>query len=109
MIEFNKRFDIPKDFTGTCKVTSTEDVFYMKDGKRHNEAAPAIICKNGTKIWYLNDLQHREDGPAVEYANGECSWFYKGKYYGFNDEFTNETCKEKVKELKYLESLNIFK
>jgi hypothetical protein len=29
-----------------------------------------IIDEDGDKIWYLNDLLHREDGPAVEHANG---------------------------------------
>lgn len=27
------------------------------------------VLADGTKVWYLNDELHREDGPAVEYKN----------------------------------------
>jgi hypothetical protein len=30
---------------------------------------------NGTKFWYLNGKQHREDGPAVEYSDGTKFWY----------------------------------
>lgn len=60
--------------------------------------------------FYKNGRLHREDGPAVLYYGGMYKdWFYKDKYYGENNIYTNKSWKQKTKELKYLESLNIFK
>ena len=36
------------------------------NGKQHREDGPAVERANGTKVWYLNGKLHREDGPAVE-------------------------------------------
>ena len=32
------------------------------------------VQKIGTKIWYLNGLDHREDGPAIENYDGSLEW-----------------------------------
>jgi hypothetical protein len=109
MIEFNFDANIPKDFTGFCKILSTGSVMHMKNGKYHNENGPAIIWQDGSKFWYINGLEHREDGPSSEYVNGNKHWYYKCKNYGYNNEFTKKSWIEKVTELKYLESLKIFK
>ena len=37
------------------------------------------VYSNGTKIWYLNEKLHREDGPAIEYSDGGKSWYINGK------------------------------
>lgn len=87
MIEFKTYKDIPKDFTGVCQT----------------------IGNNKVIRYFLNGLCHREDGHATEYDSGKKHWFYKGKYYGCNDEFTEETWKEKVEQLKREEELKIFK
>ena len=93
-------YDIPENFTGICEITSCDEFCHLKDRKFHNEFGPAIISKDGTKIWYINDLESREDGPSTEYTDGGKHWYYKGNYYGKNNDFTNETWKEKVAELK---------
>jgi hypothetical protein len=108
MIEFKTFLDIPKDFTGICKTTDYGNVYHYKNGFFHNESGPAIIRKNGTKIWFINNFKHREDGPSTEYENGTKHWFYKGKDYGLNDNFTIESWKEKVEELKREEELKVF-
>ena len=36
------------------------------------------VYTNGTKYWFLNDKQHREDGPAIEFANGTKYWYLNG-------------------------------
>lgn len=115
MIEFQSYLDIPHNFTGICKITSSGTIYHYKDGKRHNENGPAVVCKDGAKIWYINGLRHREDGPAEEYINGSKGWYYKGEYCGAGSEycgagnkFTNETWKEKVEYLKREEELQIF-
>ena len=39
------------------------------------------VYPSGTKVWYLNGKQHREDGPAVEWADGYKAWYLNGKRY----------------------------
>lgn len=39
------------------------------------------VKRDGTKIWYLHGVAHRDDGPAVEYPNGEKWWFQFGKQH----------------------------
>jgi len=41
--------------------------------------------EDGTRKWYLNGIQHREDGPAVIYANGNEAWWINGEEL-FEDE-----------------------
>ena len=86
MKQFNSYSDVPKDFTGACKLLIDDAVRYFKNGKRH-----------------------REDGPAVEHEDLRKSWYYKGKCYGIDFDFINESWKEKVEYLKREEELEIFK
>lgn len=109
MIEFKTSSNIPKDFTGICKVADSGNIFHFKNEKRHNESGPAICLQDETKCWYINDICHREDGPSIEYVDGSKAWFYKSVNYGIDDDFTIETWKEKVKQLKREEELKIFK
>jgi hypothetical protein len=46
-----------------------------KDGHLHREDGPAIVYKDGTQFWWLNDKLHREDGPAVIFPDGG-EYFY---------------------------------
>ena len=47
---------------------------------------PAIICENGSKIWYKNGQLHREgDLPAYIDANGNKYWFKNGQYHREGD------------------------
>ena len=38
---------------------------------------------NGTKMWYVKNMLHREDGPAVENANGIKLWYLNGRLVGY--------------------------
>ena len=40
---------------------------------------PTVTRPDGTKVWYQDGLEHREDGPAVEYADGTEAWYKHGK------------------------------
>ena len=40
-----------------------------------------ITHPDGTKVWYLNDQLHREDGPAVEYPDGSELWWFNDKFH----------------------------
>lgn len=54
------------------------------------------IAPNGVKIWYLNDLKHREDGPAVECPDGKTGWWLNGcwlSFHEFIDRFNDEELK----------------
>ena len=53
--------------------------FWYLNGQQHREDGPAVELANGGKEWYLNDKLHRVDGPACEYANGEKHWYLNGK------------------------------
>jgi hypothetical protein len=53
----------------------------MKNGMY--ETIPA-----GPKLWYRNDLLHREDGPAIEWANGDVWWCLNGKCISDDPKFT---------------------
>ena len=52
--------------------------WYLND-KQHREDGPAVERADGTKFWFLNDKLHREDGPAFEYASGGKEWYLNGK------------------------------
>ena len=105
---FQSCSDISDNFSGVCKTLDDKSTFYYKNGQRHREDGPAIININGGSYWYLNGLFHRESGPAVTYNNGSKGWWYKNRYFGINNKFTNTTWIEKVKELKRQDSLKIF-
>ncbi|WP_211206081.1 hypothetical protein [Psychroflexus torquis] len=49
------------------------------NGVRHREDGPAVETWNGNvKEWWLNDLRHREDGPA-ETNSMSNDWWINGK------------------------------
>jgi len=48
---------------------------------------PAIICENGSKIWYKNGQLHRDgDLPAAIYVDGSKIWYKNGQLYRDGDE-----------------------
>lgn len=53
---------------------------WYKNGKEHREDGPAVENVNGTKAWYLNGELHREDGPAIERADGLKEWYKNNQY-----------------------------
>ena len=81
--------------------------FWYKDDKYHrDDDFPAVIRADGTYIWYIDGIFHRENGPAVMYTNGVNFWWLDGVNYDF-DEWClelNKSPKEKAfLALKYLE------
>ena len=78
--------------------------------KKNSSFTGSVIDRDGDIVYYLCGKISREDGPAIIHRyNRNYYWYYKSKCHGANDEFTEETWKEKLEELKYLESLEIFK
>ena len=52
----------------------------------------SFIRQDGTKIWRLGGLLHKQDGPAVEHALGGFSWFLNGTHYPFAQFLELTTC-----------------
>lgn len=65
----------------------------------HNENGPAIIRVNGFKEWFKYGKHHREDGPAIEDGDGYKQWWYEGKCIGTSNWYTQEDF-EQWKKLK---------
>jgi len=83
-------FEGVETFTGVVKDKDNTIVYYL-NGLFHRTDGPAVEQTNGTKEWFVNDKRHREDGPACEWYDGSKSWWLNRKYYGKNDDFTNES------------------
>ena len=56
---------------------------------RHRLNGPAVICSDGTKLWYRLNCLHREDGPAIETKNGHKGYFYNGERFASEKEYTS--------------------
>ena len=48
------------------------------DNLPHREDGPARISPQGSKCWYLEGRRHRTGGPAIEMASGTKAWFEQG-------------------------------
>jgi len=125
--EFELQGDVPKDFTGICKIKDIKQTRYYKDGLLHREDGPAAIKEdgsnwwwsingkphredghavqyNGNKHWYQHGERHREDGPAIEYANGSKSWYIEGESYS-EEEFNKKIESMNLKEFLHLDEI----
>ena len=66
----------------TYKIVNGIDKHWTnKNGLTHRDGAPAVECRNGTKLWYRNGQKHRVGGPAIECANGIKQWYQNGKLH----------------------------
>ena len=62
------------------KNNNGEIFYYKKDtGIWHNPYGPAIICKNGTKFYFIENKCHRLDGPARIWINGVEEYWVNGE------------------------------
>lgn len=59
------------------------DKVWFKDNILHREDGPAVIRANGTRQWYINGKIHRENGPAVEAAHGNKGWYITRRWTGY--------------------------
>ena len=65
----------------TVKVDNDGTKRWFLNGKQHREDGPAAEWSSGDKFWYLNGELHREDGPAIEGGNGTKRWYLNGQEY----------------------------
>jgi hypothetical protein len=40
----------------------------------------AVEFVDGFQSWYIDGIQHREDGPARIFSTGRKDWFIEGRY-----------------------------
>ena len=106
---YQNRHFIPYNFSGVCKVLVDGSIRHYQNGLYHREDGPAIISENGDTSFFIQGLRHREDGPAFEGVNGAKMWCYRNVLYGKSTSFNSKTWIKFVQQLKYQESLNIFK
>ena len=50
-------------------------------GVLHRDNGPAVERPEGDYRWYQFGKEHREDGPAIERPNGTKEWFRNGKHH----------------------------
>ena len=74
----------------TVKVDNDGTKRWFLNGKQHREDGPAAEWSSGDKFWYLNGELHREDGPAIEGGNGTKRWYLNGQSHS-EQEFNNRT------------------
>ena len=74
------------------------DIYYIKKDTQliHNPYGPAIIYKDGTKFYYIENKSHRLDGPARIYANG------KEVYYINDKQLSKEEFEVHPERLKFI-------
>ena len=62
---------------------------YFFEGK---ETFTGVVKDEHNNIaYYIDGKYHREDGPAIEHFNGYKEWQLDGRFYGVNDDYTNES------------------
>ncbi len=66
--------------------------------KQHREDGPAVEHSNGDKYWYLNGKYHRTDGPAIEFPDGTKFWYLNGMKLS-EEEYLQRTRNNKLTEL----------
>ena len=77
---------------------SNEDIIYCKKNTnlRHNPYGPAVIFKNRSIIYYIENEYHRLDGPAIIWSSGE------EDYYINNKRLSKEEFKVHPERLKFI-------
>ena len=52
--------------------------YYNSADQLHRTNGPAVLCADGTELWYQNGLRHRTDGPAIMWPDGHKWWYING-------------------------------
>ena len=65
---------------GLTKHADGSKIWYLND-RIHREDGPAVEYSDGSKIWYIHGKRHRENGPSMEYADGTKYWYLNDREY----------------------------
>ena len=59
------------------QVTIYDHVFHFVSIEQVNGVNIGTTGEN-TKVYYIDNYYHREDGPAIEHADGSCEYWLNG-------------------------------
>ncbi|HEV2175166.1 MAG TPA: hypothetical protein VGT24_04895 [Candidatus Acidoferrales bacterium] len=63
------------------KVRADGTKLWLLYGVLHRDDGPAAESPDGDRRWYQYGRLHREDGPAIERPDGSKEWFREGKHH----------------------------
>ena len=95
------------------KAIKAKDIWCLKG----SNFSGVTVDRFGNTTYFICGKYSRINKPAIIYKKTACtvrrdatnySWFYKGEYYGGDNDFTNKSWRKKVKELKRKEILSVF-
>lgn len=86
MIEFDHVQKTQPSFTGVCRLTRDQAVFWYKNGKCHREDGPACIWDELGWAWLFEGEYHRIGGPATWHP----SWPDLYQYYIHGKKFSKK-------------------
>jgi len=72
--------------------------WWYYDKFQHRENGPAVVHPSGVKEWWISGRLHREDGPALQNDFGLETWWIDGKEYS-KKEWEIEMRKRKLDRL----------
>lgn len=80
---FGREFQKRDTMTDKPKLQTDEDgsKIWKLDGLPHREDGPAVEQSDGSKYWFVHGLYHRTDGPALDESDGTKHWYLKGKHH----------------------------
>jgi hypothetical protein len=78
IIKVNNWNGIPRNYTGITEYPNGTKEWWL-NGEQHREDGPAVEGVNGYKVWYLYGELHRVGGPAKEFADGSKFWYLNGE------------------------------
>jgi len=117
MDTFVTRKNVPKNYTGICRIFDRSETRYYVDGVLHRENGPAVINNDGSKAWYWKGMLHRDDGPAIvveiSYFSSagiktvvDETYYFKGKKYKNKQEYISDPKIKTVFNKRLIESIN---
>ena len=58
--------------------------------------AYVVLCPDGERQWFVNNIFHRTDGPAVEWNNGDKEYWLHGKHFKSIEEWELVKLKDQI-------------
>lgn len=63
----------------TVEITEIGSKWWFKDNLEHRDNGPAILKTNGHQSWYNRGKWHRLDGPAIKWPDGTYEYWINGQ------------------------------
>lgn len=109
IVEFRSFLDVPKDFTGKCKIKDDGAICYYVNGKHHRLDGPTIELPGRVKYWYKDGKYHRLDGSALEHCSEKKYWYVEDKHwYVEGKEYTEKQFDALPEVIMYKAGLGVF-